>query len=135
MLDVAGPLTVAYEELVTEDQPDADRVQQAVQLALHILGNTSSQFSQERRVRAISHLNPDLKSFVEEEDFSKTIPLLFRAGFERKAMERSKVVKCLRKATHAPKKRESSSRKFFRGASSQWRGSGSGHGSDRQLQQ
>ena len=37
VLDVAGPLTAAYEELVTEDHPDVDRVQQAVQLALRIL--------------------------------------------------------------------------------------------------
>ena len=89
MLDVAGQLTAAYEELVTEDHPDVDRVQHVVQLALRILGNTSAQFSQERRMKAISRLNPDLKSLVEEEDFLKAAPLLFGAGFQRKAMERS----------------------------------------------
>lgn len=113
MLDVAGQLTAAYEELVTEDHPDVDRVQQVVQLALRILGNTSAQFSQERRMKAISRLNPDLKSLVEEEDFLKAAPLLFGAGFQRKAMERSEAVKCLRKAIHAPKKGDSSSRIFF----------------------
>ena len=56
-------------------------------------------------MEALSHLNLDLKSLVEEKDFSKVAPLLFGVG--------SEVVKCLRKATYAPKKREStSSRKF-----------------------
>ena len=73
VLDVAGLLMTAFDKLVTEEYPDVDRVQQAVQLALRILGNTSGQFSQERRVKAIiSRLNPDLKSFVEKEDFSKS---------------------------------------------------------------
>ena len=134
VLDAAGPLAAAYEELVTKEEPDPDLIQQAVQLALRILGNTSTHFAQERRTRALGRLNPDLKSLVEDEDFSKAGPLLFGAGFEKKAKERSEAVKCLRRATLAPKKGESSSsssRKFFRGARSQWRGSGGrGSGSD-----
>ena len=134
VLDAAGPLAAAHEELVNVEEPDLDLVQQAVELALRILGNTSAQFSQERRLKAIGRLNSDLKSLVEDEDFSKSGLLLFGAGFEKKAKERSEAVKCLRKATFASKKGESfssssSSRKFFRGSRSQWRGSGSGRGS------
>ena len=73
-------------------------------MALRILENTSAQFAQERRTRALGRLNPDLKSLIEDEVFSKAGPLLFGTGFEKKAKERSEAVKCLRRATLAPKK-------------------------------
>ena len=42
--------------------------------------------------KALSRLNPDLKSLVEDEDFSQVAPYLFGPGFEKKAKERSKAV-------------------------------------------
>ena len=43
------------------------------------------QFSWERRLKAIRHLNLDLKLLIEDEDFSKSGPLLFGAGFKKNA--------------------------------------------------
>ena len=40
--------------------------------------------SQERRTKALSRLNLDLKSLVEDEDFSNAAPHLFGAGFEKR---------------------------------------------------
>ena len=44
-------------------------------------------------------MNPDLKSLVEDEDFSQAAPYLFGPGFGRKAKERSEAVECSRKAS------------------------------------
>ena len=79
VLDAAGPLIDAYDNIVGEN-PDRDRVLQAIQVSLRIIGNTSAHFSQERRVKAIGRLNSDLKSLVEDEDFSKAAPFLFGSG-------------------------------------------------------
>ena len=118
VLDATGPLAAAYDELVGENEayPDPDRIQQAIQLSLRILGNASAQISQERRTKALSRLNPDLKSLVEDEDFSNAAPNLFGAGFEKKAKERSKAVTCLRKASSSDLKKigEHNSRRFPR---------------------
>ena len=126
VLDATGPLAAAYDELVGENEayPDPDRIQQAIQLSLRILGNASAQISQERRTKALSRLNPDLKSLVEDEDFSNTAPNLFGAGFEKKAKERSEAVTCLRKASSSDLKKmgEHNSRRFFQGSHPLWRG-------------
>ena len=95
VLDPVGLLVSAYKELITKEDPDPDQIQQAIQLSLHILGNTSAQFSQERRRKALSCLNPDLKSLVEEKDFSKSSPYLFGPSFEKKAKEMTEAIKCL----------------------------------------
>ena len=70
VLDAVEPLVLAYEDLMSEDDPDPERILQAIQLSLHILGNTSAQFSQECRTKALSRPNLNLKSLVEDEDFS-----------------------------------------------------------------
>ena len=80
-LDAAGLLIAAYEELVSGEDSDPDKILPAIQVSLHILGNTSAQFSQERRTKALSRLSPDLNSLVEDKDFSKAVPLLFSLGF------------------------------------------------------
>ena len=104
LLDAVGPLAASHDDLVSTDDPDPDHIQQAIQLALRILGNASAQFSQERRSKALARLNPNLKPLVDDEDFSKSAPFLFGPGFEKKAKERSEAVTCLRKAANAPKK-------------------------------
>ena len=78
-----------------EEDPDPDRIHQAIQLSLCILDNTSAQFSQEHRRKALSRLYPDLKSLVEEEDFTESAPYLFGPSFEKKAKEMTEAVKCL----------------------------------------
>ncbi len=82
----------------------------AIQEALVLLGNASCHMSTERRSRALTKLNPDLKFMAEEEDFSKAQPFLFGKGFEQRAKDRTEALKCLRRAaTKQPPK------KFFQG--------------------
>ena len=92
VLDIVGPLMIL-------EKPDLDVVLSAIQQALMFLGNASAHFNMERRSKALSWLNLDLKSRVEDEDFSQAAPYLFGPGFKRKAKERSEAVKCLRKAS------------------------------------
>ena len=107
-----GPLSSAHDGLVSIDDPDPYHIQQDIQLALCILGNASTQFSQERRPQ-FKAKNFDLKSLVEDEDFSKSAPFLFEPSFEKKAKERSEAVTCLRKAANAPKKGVGPMKKYF----------------------
>ena len=102
LLDAVGPLVAKHDDLVFLN--DADHIQQAIQLALAILGNASAQFSQEQRSKALARLNPYLKSLVEDEDISKSPPLLFGPGFKKKAKERCEAITCLRRAANALKK-------------------------------
>ena len=84
LLDAVGSLAATHNDLVSTNDPDPDRIQQAIQLALRILGNASTKFSQERRSKALVRLNPDLKLLVEDEDFSKLAPFLFVPGLKRR---------------------------------------------------
>ena len=56
----------------------------AIQQALMFLGNASAHFNLERRSKALSRLNPDLKSLVEYEEFLQMAPYLFGPGFKKK---------------------------------------------------
>ena len=76
-LDATGPLVHALEELSMKDTPDADVVLQGIQEALVLLGNASCRISGERRSRALTKLNPDLKSMAEEEDYTLTLNLSY----------------------------------------------------------
>ena len=126
-LDATGPLVHALEELSTKDTPDADVVLQGIQEALVLLGNASCHISGERRSRALTKLNPDLKSMAEEEDYSDAQPFLFGKGFEQKAKERAEALKCLRRATT---QKPSQPKKFFRtDRPRQYGGSGGGNSS------
>lgn len=128
LLDASGPLVYALEELNTGENPSVESISLAVQHALVLLhvGNASCHVSVERRSKALTKLNPDLKSMAEE-DFSKAQPFLFGKGFELKAKERAEALQCLRKAsstTHSGQQK-----KFFRkDCSHQYGGSGSGNG-------
>ena len=98
VLGAAGSLVVVFEELTSQDDLNPDQIVHAIQQSLSFLGNMVAHFSQGRSTRALAHFNPDLKSLLEDVDFSKAI-FLFRPGFEKKAKERSEAVRCLRKAT------------------------------------
>jgi hypothetical protein len=82
-LDATGPLVAAMEDL-TGSNPSVERVLIAIQTSLRCLGNASAHFSQERRGKALSKLNPDLKSMLDDEDFSGAPPYLFGPSFEKK---------------------------------------------------
>ena len=130
VLDATGPLVAALEELSNSDAPDPSLVTAAVQQSLMFLGNTAAHLSQERRTKALARLNPDLKSLVDDEDFSKAAPFLFGSGFEKKAKERAEALECLRKASNpsTQKSGQPPRKQFFRGSRSQQTGgSGSGY--------
>ena len=97
-LDAAGPLVAALEEFEKEDA-NAETVAAAIQQSLLLLGNASTQFSVERRAKALAKLNPDFKSMAGDEDFSQAPPYLFGPGFEKKAKERTEALECLRKVS------------------------------------
>ena len=103
-LDATGPLVHALEELSMKDTPDADVVLQGIQEALVLLGNASCRISGEQRSRALTKLNPDLKSLAEEEDYSDAQPFLFGKGFEQKAKERAEASEGqLHRSHHSPR--------------------------------
>ena len=95
VLDAAGSLVAAMEELTVLDKPDPEVVLSAIQQALMFVGNASAHLNLERRSKALSHLNLDLKSLVEDEEFSPAASYLFGPGFEKKAKERLEAVECL----------------------------------------
>ena len=97
-LDAAGPLVAALEEFEKEDA-NAETIAAAIQQSLLLLGNASTQFSVERRAKALAKLNPDLKSMADDKDFSQAPPYLFGPGFEKKAKERTEALECLRKVS------------------------------------
>ena len=140
-LDAVAPLVAALEELMEKEEPDPAAVTSAIQLGLRFLGNASAQFSVERRGKALTRLNPDLKSMAEDKDFSPAPPFLFGLGFEKKAKERSEALECLQKAVAKPNTHGQASsssyhgsaprKRFFRGAHSHGRFQGrSGSGNN-----
>ena len=77
MLDTAGPLVAAFEEL-GKDEPDSDRVSAAIQQALLFLGNASAHFSQIRHTKIWKRLKPEVQSLAKDMDFSqsaRTLPI------------------------------------------------------------
>ena len=88
MLDTAGPLVAAFEEL-GKDEPDPNRVSAAIQQALLFLGNASAHFSQIRRTKILKRLNPKVQSLAKDMDFSQSAPYLFGQGIEQNRRSRS----------------------------------------------
>ena len=126
-LDAIGPLVYALEELSTKETPSCDTVTMAIQEALVLLGNARCHMSVEHRSKALTKLNPDLKSMAEEEDFSKVQTFLFGSGFEQKAKERTEALKCLHKVT--TKQTSGRPNKFFPGDRPQKSGGSGGRNS------
>ena len=119
MLDTAGPLVAAFEEL-GKDEPDPDRVSAAIQQALLFLGNASAHFSQIRRTKILKCLNPKVQSLAKDMDFSQSAPYLFGQGIEQKIKEHVDAVRMLKRTTNT----EFKPKNFFRGGSSQTSGTG-----------
>ena len=76
-------------------------VVEALTQSLRFLGNASATISNERRCRAGSHFNEDLKCLIEEEDqFRDAAPLLFGNGFLSSAKDHAESVKALDKLSN-----------------------------------
>ena len=109
LLDVAGPLTCLWGDLLNKDaKVSAKGILLLVQRALILLGNASHAMSQERRKVAWAKVNPKLRSLATE-DYLKRGSNLFGPGFQEKASKRIELDKAMSKVSlpsSASKKRK-----------------------------
>ena len=99
MLDVAGPLTCLWADLLNKEaRVSAEDTLLLVQRALVLLGSASHAISQERRKIAWTRINPKLKSLATEE-YEKRETNLFGPGFLEKASKRIEVDKTMEKVS------------------------------------
>ena len=88
VLDVAGPLTCLWGDLLNEQaRVSTEDILMLIQRSLVLLGSASHAISQERRKVAWARINPKLKSLAEE-DYGKRDGNLFGPGFLEKASKR-----------------------------------------------
>ena len=98
LLDVAGPLTCLWADLLNKQAEVSPEDILLIQRALVLLGSASHSISQERRKIAWSRINPQLKSLATEE-YSKRETNLFGPGFLEKASKRLEAEKTLSKVS------------------------------------
>lgn len=106
-LDAVGPLTSLLEKMASSDDAmDLQIVEDAVQSALVLLGNASTQFSLYRRTKVLEDFNKDLISFAEEKEpeLRTAAPQLFGSAFTKQAVEHLEQVETLRKTKAKGKK-------------------------------
>ena len=110
-LDAIGPLTDLLEKMAacgnsSEDFLDLQVVEDAVQLALVLLGNASTQFSVYPCTKVLEDFNKDLISFAEEKEpeLRGAAPHLFGFAFTKQAADHLEQVEALRKAKGKAKK-------------------------------
>ena len=103
-LDAVGPLTSLLEKMASsgessDDAMDLEIVEDAVQAALVLLGNASTQFSLYRRTKILEDFNKDLISFAEEKEpeLRTAASQLFGSAFTKQAAEHLEQVEMLRK--------------------------------------
>ena len=95
MLEVAGPLTCLWADLLNEGaKVTPEDTLLLIQRALVLLGSASHSISLERRKVAWTRLNPRLKSLASEE-YDKRESSLFGPGFLEKASKRLEAEKTL----------------------------------------
>ena len=121
-LDAVGPLTDLLEKLNSDAvEIDADKVGYAVESAISLIGNASSQISILRREKILEEYNKDLLSFAQDRkgEFIKAVPMLFGAQFSKDAADHLEQVAALRRVKSST---GSSSQGFQKASSSQWSG-------------
>ena len=91
ILDVAGPLTCLWADLLNKEAITPDQTLLLIQRALVLLGTASHYVSQERRKVAWSRINPNLKSLASE-DYSKRESKLFGPEKASKKLEADKTL-------------------------------------------
>ena len=128
LLDIVGPLSMAFEHIsswqendddsgsITVPTQDVDGLYTCLSKALTLLGSANAQYKVQRRKQVLDKLNPQMSSLASE-PFPDAGKHLFGPSFEEKVKKRNETVKILSKA--APRK---SNMQFFRrGTSSQFR--------------
>ena len=121
-LNAVGPLTDLLEKLNSDAvEIDADEVSYAVESAIMLIGNASSQISILRREKILEEYNKDLLPFAQdrEGEFIKAAPMLFGAQFPKDVADHLEQVAALRRAKSSA---GSSSQGFQKASSSQWSG-------------
>ena len=81
-LEAAAPLAAIVDKVDAGELEEGDVIQ-GIKSALLLLGNASQQHSLLRRKTILQHLNPQLKSLVQDADFTEAPPYLFGESWLR----------------------------------------------------
>ena len=95
-LEAAVPL-VSLLETAHEDKLDPKTAVTMVQSALLLMGDASQHQSANRREVILRQLNPQIAYLMKEEDYTKTLPLLFGEDFGAKVKGRMEEAAALKK--------------------------------------
>ena len=95
-LEAAAPL-VSLLETAHEDRLDPKTAVMMVQSALLLMGDASQHRSANQREVILKQLNPQIADLMKEEDYSKTLPLLFGEDFGAKVKARMEEAAALKR--------------------------------------
>ena len=98
----SGSLLAAIMDKTDGDEISDAEVIQGIRNALLLLGNACQQHSLQRKKAILQHLNPQLKSLVQDADFADAPPYLFGAKFGEFAKERLEAATLIQKAQVKP---------------------------------
>ena len=96
-LEAASLLAAVVDKTDGGEVSEAEMIQ-GIRNALLLLGNASQQHSLQRRKAILQHLNPQLKSLVQDTDFAEAPPYLFGTKFGELAKERLEAAALIQKA-------------------------------------
>ena len=100
-LEAASLLAAIVDKIEGDEISDAEVIQ-GIRNALLLLGNACQLHSLQRRKAILQHLNPQLKSLVQDTDFADAPPYLFGPKFGELAKERSEAAALIQKAQVKP---------------------------------
>ena len=100
-LEAAAPLAAIVDKVDAGELEEVDIIQ-GIKSTLLLLGNASQQHSLQRRKTILQHLNPQLKSLVQDADFTEAPPYLFGTNFGELAKERLEAAALIQKTQAKP---------------------------------
>ena len=101
ILDVTGPLAMAWEHINSAETLAVDVIQTCISKALFLLGNSCSQMTTWRRRLVLDKLGSDYGSLAKE-SFPKCKKDLFGPGLEEKVTKRAEIAKVISTALCKP---------------------------------
>ena len=96
-LEASAVLAAIVDKSDTAEISDGEIIQ-GIRNAILLLGNASQQHSLQQRKTILQHLNPQLKSLVQDADFAEASPCLFGTNFGELAKERLEAAALIQKA-------------------------------------
>ena len=96
-LEASAVLAAIVDKSDTDEISDSEIIQ-GIRNTILLLGNASQQHSLQRRKTILQHLNPQLKSLVQDADFTEAPPYLFGSNFGELAKERLEAAALIQKA-------------------------------------